>query len=208
MVAVTAPVIGAPLATLLIVFELTGSYTLTTASLASVALANLVGARLLGRSLFDVQLRVRGLDLSAGRSRALLQGEAIDAYVRVPPVTLAPETPVAEAIRRLGAAGRGEGYLTDAGGAYRGTVSLAGLEGFEGGREAPASAAKDEGRPTLAAGSSLWEAMHQARGLTGEAMPVVERGGRRLVGILTEADLSRLHADRLEEIRREEHGGG
>ncbi|MGO1625478.1 MAG: chloride channel protein [Halomonadaceae bacterium] len=50
MVAVTAPVIGAPLTTLLIVFELTGSYVLTTAALASVTLASPIAAQLFGRS--------------------------------------------------------------------------------------------------------------------------------------------------------------
>ena len=208
MVAVTAPVIGAPMATLLIVFELTGSYTLTTAALASVALANLTGARVFGRSLFDVQLRRRGLDLSAGRSRALLQGERIAPLVQPAPVTLAPDLPIAAAIDTLGRRGRAEGYLVDADGGYRGTVTLAALEARRGQGSAPVLDAAEAERPVVAADSSLWVAVDQARTLTGEALPVVERGGRRLVGVLPEVALSRAHVETLDAVRREEHGGG
>lgn len=207
MVAVTAPVIGAPLTTVLIVFELTSSYTLTTAALASVALANLVGFRLFGRSLFDRQLAARGLDLSAGRSRALLQGEAIDAYVRPPPITLAADISIADAIARLGAGGHGEGYLVDADGGYQGTVTLAALEARHRAGGATVAEARDVTRPIVAAGSSLWVAVEQARALDGAALPVVERSGRRrLVGILPEVVLSCAYVDTLEAVRREEHG--
>lgn len=211
MVAVTAPVIGAPMATLLIVFELTGSYTLTTAALASVALANLTGARLFGRSLFDMQLRRRGLDLSAGRSQALLQGQPIAPLVQPAPVTLAPETSITAAIETLGRGGHAEGYLVDGDGGYRGTVTLAALEAARGqGSRAPAGSAQEAAeaqRPVVAADSSLWLAVDQARTLTGEALPVIERGGRRLVGVLPEVALSRAHAETLDAVRREEHGG-
>lgn len=213
MVAVTAPVIGAPMATLLIVFELTGSYTLTTAALASVALANLTGARVFGRSLFDVQLRRRGLDLSAGRSRALLQGQSIAPLVQPAPLTLAPDVSMAAAIEALGRRGCAEGYLVDEDGSYRGTVTLAALQARRrrNGESSAASRAEDaaeDKRPVVADDSSLWVAVDQARTLTGEALPVIERGGRRLVGVLPEVALSRAHVETLDAVRREEHGGG
>ena len=62
MVAVTSAVIGAPLTTILIVFELTRNYDLATAAMVSVVFSNLVSYRIFGRSLFDVQLRMRGFD--------------------------------------------------------------------------------------------------------------------------------------------------
>lgn len=71
LVAVTSPVIGAPLTTVLIVFELTQNFDLATASLVSVAFANLVGYRIYGRSLFDVQLLAHGFDLSLGRDKVM-----------------------------------------------------------------------------------------------------------------------------------------
>ncbi|NKB78084.1 MAG: chloride channel protein [Gammaproteobacteria bacterium] len=57
MMAVTSPIIGAPLTSILIIIELTGNYDLATAALVSVVFSNLVAYRLFGRSLFDLQLR-------------------------------------------------------------------------------------------------------------------------------------------------------
>jgi CIC family chloride channel protein len=77
LVAVASPVIGAPLTTVLIVFELTQNFDLATASLLSVAFANLVGYRIYGRSMFDVQLQERGFDLSLGRDKVIVQQHTI-----------------------------------------------------------------------------------------------------------------------------------
>ena len=62
-VAVASPVIGAPLSAILIVFELTRNYELTTAAMLSVVFANLVSYRIFGRSWFDRQLLNRGVDV-------------------------------------------------------------------------------------------------------------------------------------------------
>ena len=56
MMALTSPVIGAPLTTILIVFELTRNYDLTIAAMVAVVFSNLIAYRTFGRSLFDVQL--------------------------------------------------------------------------------------------------------------------------------------------------------
>lgn len=73
MVALASAVIGAPLTAILIVFELTRNYELTIAAMVSVVFANLIVFRLAGRSLFDIQLAARGVDLSGGRDRAQMQ---------------------------------------------------------------------------------------------------------------------------------------
>ena len=77
MMAVTSAVIGAPLTTILIVFELTRNYDLTIAAMVSVVFSNLVVYRVFGRSLFDVQLARRGVDLSLGRDRAWLSTQLV-----------------------------------------------------------------------------------------------------------------------------------
>ena len=68
MMAATSPVIGAPLAMILIVFELTRNYDLTIAAMVAVVFSNLLASRIFGRSIFDVQLRQRGFDLAFGRT--------------------------------------------------------------------------------------------------------------------------------------------
>lgn len=210
MVAVTAPVIGAPLTSLLIVFELTGSYALTTAALASVTLASPIAAQLFGRSLFDIQLDRRGLDLSSGRGRAILQTTSVASQVTKDCVTLPPETPVSEAIGALGRARHAEAYLVDARGRYRGCVLLHDLEAAHhaGGGRRPAGDVIDAERPLLRPGSSLWEAMTRLEEVTGEALAVVDDHDDTFMGVVYEAGIARAHRVQNDTLRREEHGNG
>lgn len=211
MVAVTAPVIGAPLTSLLIVFELTGSYALTTAALASVTLASPIAAQLFGRSLFDIQLGRRGLDLSAGRSRAVLQATPVTEQLTPACATLLPETPVDEAITALGQARHGEAYLVDARERYRGCVLLHDLEAaHQAGRgRRPVSDHVDVGRPVLRPDSSLWDAMARLEEVTGEALAVVDADrGDAFLGVVYEARIARAYRIQSDTLRQEEHGSG
>ncbi|WP_290652484.1 chloride channel protein [Aquisalimonas sp.] len=211
MVAVTAPVIGAPLTSLLIVFELTGNYVLTTAALASIALANPLGAQLFGRSLFDIQLRQRGLDLAAGRGRAMLEALHITPLVSRDCVELRPDTTVAEAVAIVSHAGHGEAYVVARNGRYRGTVTLACLEAVreDGGGARPVAALTDTDRPVLPEGASVWTAMAELQTFAGEAIAVVDDlESRAFRGVIYEAALTRAYLKQTEELRREEHGSG
>ncbi|MDN3516942.1 chloride channel protein [Aquisalimonas lutea] len=211
MVAVTAPVIGAPITSLLIVFELTGNYVLAMAAMASIALANPIGAQLFGRSLFDIQMRNNGLDLSAGRSRAMLQDLGIAPHLSHHCVVLAPETPLAEAVTRMSHAGHGEGYLVDGGQRYCGTVTLARLTAAseDGAAERPVREYIDPDRPLLPRDASVWDAMGELQQFAGEAIAVVEdTASRRFLGVIYEAALTRAYMEKTEELRREEHGSG
>jgi CIC family chloride channel protein len=58
-----AAVIGAPLASVMIVFELTGSYEWAVLAMISVVTANQFSRAYAGRSLFDRQLAMRGITL-------------------------------------------------------------------------------------------------------------------------------------------------
>jgi CIC family chloride channel protein len=64
--AVASAVLGAPISSTLIVFELTGDWQAGIAVLISVSLASVVADRLVARSFFLTQLERRGLRLSAG----------------------------------------------------------------------------------------------------------------------------------------------
>ena len=100
MVAVTSPVIGAPLTAILIVFELTRNYELTIAAMISVVFANLVGYRLVGRSIFDIQLKRRGFDLSLGRDQAVLDNREISDFLSSDYVTASPEATLGTLLSR------------------------------------------------------------------------------------------------------------
>ncbi len=88
MAALTSPVIGAPLTTIMIVFELTHSYDLTTAVMVSVVFSNVVSYRLFGRSLFDFQLKSRGFDLSQGRDPLIMDTLSIQDFSHTDFITI------------------------------------------------------------------------------------------------------------------------
>ncbi|QEM82563.1 chloride channel protein [Halomonas binhaiensis] len=211
MVAVTAPVIGAPLTTLLIVFELTGNYVLTTAALASVTLASPIAAQLFGRSLFDIQLAERGLDLSAGRSQAVLKGARLKQLLSHDCVTLHPEQCVNDAISLLSNSGHTEAHLVDDGQHYQGSLTLVHLEAMRGRgwgdrllRDCPR-----EPRPVLGPETSVWTAMQYLQEVTGEAIAVVDDSNDdAFLGVVYETSIARAYLNYSAELRREEHGVG
>ena len=212
MVAVTSAVIGAPLTTILIVFELTRNYDLATAAMVSVVFSNLVSYRVFGRSLFDVQLRMRDFDLSGGRDKAMLDLRLIEGYVTRDYTVLAPDTSVGEAKSRLLASHSHEGYVVDAGGRYVGTVKLEEIvSGEESGGIAPGTAVARLARPEaliLTEKTSVWAAMERMGDFVGESIPVVEEGGDgRMLGVVFEASIVRAYLDTVNDIRREENAG-
>ena len=212
MVAVTSAVIGAPLTTILIVFELTRNYDLATAAMVSVVFSNLVAYRIFGRSLFDVQLRMRGFDLSAGRETVILDHRLIESYVTRDYTALAPDMPLREAQSRLVAARSHEGYVVDAGGVYVGTVKLETLVNREetdglGPETAVARLAEREAL-ILTPKTSIRAAMEQMGDFVGESIPVLEEGnGGRMLGVVFEASIVKAYLDTMNDIRREENAG-
>ena len=73
MSALAAATLGAPISTILIVFELTGDYQITVAVMLATSIATMIVQQAQGRSFFHWQLENRGLNLRGGRARHLLQ---------------------------------------------------------------------------------------------------------------------------------------
>lgn len=72
MGAVSSAVLGAPISTILIIFELTGDYQITMALMAAVVSANLITTHYLkATSFFHLQLKRRGKDLEGSRAKNL-----------------------------------------------------------------------------------------------------------------------------------------
>ncbi|WP_417580606.1 chloride channel protein [Nitrincola sp.] len=202
MIAVSAPVIGAPLTTVVIVFELTGNYELTIAALASVALANLFASQWFDRSLFDRQLRDRGLDLSGGRSKALLMSRSIQDLTSDHYLSLPEQVTVGEACRSMAQFGSSDAYIVDAKKCYQGTVHLASLTGVD--SELLAKSFVQVKDCALQADTSLWSAMYVLRHFIGEGVPVID-AQQHIVGTVFESDLISAYLDLMEEMRKEEY---
>lgn len=91
MGAVAGAVLGAPISTTVIVFELTGGYTLSIALLLTVAIAHGINQALHGHSYFQWQLEMRGLFVQDGPHRAVLRNARVMDFMTLPADGAEPE---------------------------------------------------------------------------------------------------------------------
>jgi CIC family chloride channel protein len=84
MGAVAAAVLGAPISTTLIVFEMTGDWQIGIAVMVAVSLSTALASRLVDRSFFLTQLERRGVHLAAGPQAYLLSMFRVAAVMRKP----------------------------------------------------------------------------------------------------------------------------
>jgi CIC family chloride channel protein len=82
MGAVAAAVLGAPISTTLIVFEMTGDWQIGIAVMVAVSLSTALASRLVDRSFFLTQLERRGVHLAAGPQAYLLSMFRVGAVMR------------------------------------------------------------------------------------------------------------------------------
>ena len=209
IVAVTGPVIGAPLTMVLIVFELTQNFDLAAAAMISVAFANLVGYRVLGRSLFDEQLKSGGFDLSLGRDKVTAEQQPISGLLHDDYSTAPADSRLIELRRLLVRDRRSEVHIVDDAGDYLGTLSLHRLmELADTGAPADDTALPhaQAAEVTFTPDTSVWEAMTRMQGFVGESIPVLDE--RKLVGALSEGEIVGAYLDIVERIREEENAAG
>ncbi|MEM9810686.1 MAG: chloride channel protein [Pseudomonadota bacterium] len=90
MGAVSGAIIGAPISTTLIVFELTGDYTITAALMIAVGMATVLTQIFFGSSWFHYQLNQRGYDLSEGPQGVILQTIRVRDVMRPVPESAMP----------------------------------------------------------------------------------------------------------------------
>ncbi len=203
MMAVASAVMGAPLTTIVMVLELTQNYHLTIAAMLAVVFANLVGNRLFGRSLADVQLSEKGFDFSIGRDEAVLANTRLVDFVVDDAPRGAPDEPIATVVARLARAGRAEAILVDDHGRYVGTLSLADALGHN--QTAPAHTAARPSPIQFDETTSIAEAMDRLQTFIGEGVPVVSRTNGQLIGVAPENAVMRAYVAVTRRLRAEEN---
>ena len=223
MVAVVSPVIGGPLTAILIVFELTHNYELTTAVMISVVFSNVVAYRLFGRSLFDRQLADRGFDLSAGRENVILQHTAIADYVTTETLKVNGSQTLREALSVMVEADRQECYVVDELSKYLGKLRLFDILKLErqlGSQDLVQDLAVEDAASLdseiaanhviesmqLEADLSVWQALAKMQGYVGESIPIVDVRGY-FIGIIYQSALVAAYLELSESLRAEEHAG-
>ena len=113
MGAVAGSILGAPISTILMIFELTGDYALTIAVMISTVIASVITQQLHGSSFFIWQLERQGISLSGGQEARLLRAIRVRQLVDGTYATVSPDTPVAEVRELLVKAPWGELFVTE-----------------------------------------------------------------------------------------------
>ncbi len=209
MVAVTSPVIGAPLTTIIIVLELTRNYSITTAAMVSVVLSNIVAYRLFGRSLFDKVLLNRGVDLGLGRDKAVLNIKQIKPYISDDFCPITADTTLGQARRSMIKADATEAYLLDENSILSGSISLVKLAALiDKGEDMEQSVIThvDQNGFYLLQENTIWEAMNGIENFVGESIPVLEDNeSKRMLGIVHESTIIKAYLDTTSTLRQEEN---
>ncbi|MEI4261651.1 chloride channel protein [Roseovarius sp. D0-M9] len=102
MGAVAAAVLGAPISTTLIVFELTGDWQTGLAVMVAVSTSTALGTRLVTRSFFLTQLKRRGIHLAEGPQAYLLSMTAVASLMRPAGDDSAPSEEICRAMIEKG----------------------------------------------------------------------------------------------------------
>ena len=209
MGAVVSCVIGSPIATILIVFELTNSYSLTTAVMIAVVVAAIVTGRVFPYSWFNLQLAMRGVDVRVGREVRIMRSRRVRELVSPDFHRVSGHATLAEARDDLMQHQAAEMLVVDADGVLCGQVSLIDiLAGIEAGRGAePVTTIASMPGVILNIDEDLDSAIQALRYFAGVSVPVVgDRAHMRIEGVVFASSVIGAYNDAVEQARREERG--
>ena len=191
MAAVASAVIGAPVAGVLIILELTMNYDFALVAMISVVASIMVTNLVFGHSFFDRQLLDRGIDVSQGRGHIEMTETPVLSVVDANFCRILPDSNVRFAIEELGRAGVTEAYLIDDDTSFHGKLGLHELLSQK--ADAPVLPLADSAPISIKHDASLQQAIEVASDFVGESIPVINRSEGIMVGVVTEADLFKLY---------------
>ncbi|MEX2453382.1 MAG: chloride channel protein [Rhodospirillaceae bacterium] len=209
--AVSGAVLGAPISTILIVFELTADYALTIGVMVAVVISSVITQQVRGHSFFTWQLERRGINIRGGRESGLMASTLV-ADVMSPRYTAVPMSLGIGGVReKLLSAPHGELFVVGPDDRLCGTITLSDLAdgAFDHSLDDVVNAG-DVARlhpPTLQAGDSLEHALKKMQNVGEEHIAVVENHETmKLAGFIHEIDVMLVYNRALLEARREERG--
>ncbi len=192
MGATAAAVLGAPISTTLIIFELTGDYTLTLAVMLAVVIATLVSTQLFGfQSFFLAQLHDTGVQLEGGSDVSALKSVRVRDYITGPPPHGTVDMTQGEARQKLLAHNLDELYIVDDEGKLKGFVGGSALADLaDGDLEQPVAPLLEAVTTVIRDDQVIESAVRLLLASGARRLPVVDGAtGGRLCGILTARDL-------------------
>ncbi len=211
MGAVAGAVLGAPISTILMIFELTNDYTLTIGVMVATAIASIITHQTFGRSFFAWQLERRGIVIKGGQELGLLRsikvGSVLDSTYQI----VNPETDLQTVRERLQEAPWGELFVVDEQGALVGTITFSDLHetAFDTCHDAEWTAINvAREHPVVLKRNDDLETAVKVYGSTGEVhVPIVEDGTSMIMcGVAHEHEVMLAYHRALNQARAEERG--
>ena len=209
---VAAAVMGAPISTTLIIFELTDDYPLTIAVMVAVVLSSLFTNQFINGSYFNWQLERAGYDLKGGFETALLRSITVRKVMAMESETVDVGASLQDIRLKLQKSDTGELFVLKDGKELFGTITLADLSEIAFDHDVDNLInAGDIARvhpPLLDADDNLETANKVIRDSGEHYIAVVENhDNMRFVGTLHETEVMSAYNRALVDARREEHDG-
>ncbi len=184
MAALSASVIGAPIASIVIIFELTQSYDLAFVAITCVASSCVISNVIFGHSFFDKQLLNRNFKISRGRTEILLSEITVkdllgkNDFLKVKSNILRKDL-----LQMFEKSEFTEVYFVNDNGVLLGKTKVNALL-----QKKNTTLIEDTSPLTLNINLDVSDAIVKVSNFVGESIPVVDHD-RKLVGVLNEADL-------------------
>jgi CIC family chloride channel protein len=199
MAAVSSSVIGAPVTSIILVLELTGSYEYAIAATFPIVICSFITSRVFGNSLFDKQLISRGVAIGRGREQIILNEVLIKEYIDKEFTKFNENTSIEQAITQLKKDKNTEGYIVSKENKYLGKVNLIDLIKVNN-KEIKKCTIKNP--IVIDPNSNLLEVIKTLSDFVGESIPIVSKKTKEMYGIISENDVLAAYLKISEEINQ------
>jgi len=211
MGAVAGATLGAPISTILMIFEMTSDYELTIAVMIATVIASVITQQVVRHSFFTWYNERRGISLSGGHDVGLARSIKITGMMDDRFETIAVDAAPDLVRHRLQAAPWGELFVVDEEGHLIGTITFSDLHeaAFDTSRDGELSAGSlARKHPTVLKRDDDLETAVRVYGATGDVhLPVVDdKDGGTMLGVVHEHEVMLAYHRALDQARGRERG--
>ena len=199
MAAVSSSVIGAPITSIILVLELTGSYEYAIAATFPIVICSFITSRVFGNSLFDKQLITRGVAITKGREQIILNEMLIESYFDSNYTRFTLKTSINQAIKKLKSEKNTEGYIISNKDKYIGKINLLDLINVD---NEDLKNCVTKNPLIIDPKSNLLEVIKSLADFVGESIPIVDKKTNRMLGIISENNVLAAYLEISEEINQ------